>query len=235
MRAQYNTECSRVIGATWACSIYPALAPSFASLLQYASLRGPMSLRFITVLVLSIVCLPSPAWADFETGMDAYNRGDYATVLNELRPLVEQGDAVAQNNLGAVYYNGQGVPQDYVQARQWYEKAAAQGDANAQNSLGLLYHNGQGVPQDYTKARQWYEKAAAQGDAYAQFNLGVLYYKGQGVLHDYVQAHMWSSLAAANGNKKAVDLRDRLARKMTPAQIDLAQRLAQEWKPPRNE
>jgi hypothetical protein len=82
MRAQYNTECSRVIGATWACSIYPALAPSFASLLQYASLRGPMSLRFITVLVLSIVCLPSPAWADFETGMDAYNRGDYATVLN---------------------------------------------------------------------------------------------------------------------------------------------------------
>ena len=199
MRAQYNTECSRVIGATWACSIYPALAPSFASLLQYASLRGPMSLRFITVLVLSIVCLPSPAWADFETGMDAYNRGDYATVLNELRPLVEQGDAVAQNNLGAVYYNGQGVPQDYVQARQWFEKAVAQGDANA------------------------------------QFNLGVLYYKGQGVLHDYVQAHMWSSLAAANGNKKAVDLRDRLARKMTPTQIDLAQRLAQEWKPPRNE
>jgi len=199
MRAQYNTECSRVIGATWACSIYPALAPSFASLLQYASLRGPMSLRFITVLVLSIVCLPSPAWADFETGMDAYNRGDYATVLNELRPLAEQGDAVAQNNLGAVYYNGQGVPQDYVQARQWFEKAVAQGDANA------------------------------------QFNLGVLYYKGQGVLHDYVQAHMWSSLAAANGNKKAVDLRDRLARKMTPAQIDLAQRLAQEWKPPRNE
>ena len=199
MRAQYNTECSRVIGATWACSIYPALAPSFASLLQYASLRGPMSLRFITVLVLSIVCLPSPAWADFETGMDAYNRGDYATVLNELRPLAEQGDAVAQNNLGAVYYNGQGVPQDYVQARQWFEKAVAQGDANA------------------------------------QFNLGVLYYKGQGVLHDYIQAHMWSSLAAANGNKKAVDLRDRLARKMTPAQIDLAQRLAQEWKPPRNE
>jgi len=158
-----------------------------------------MSLRFITVLVLSIVCLPSPAWADFETGMDAYNRGDYATVLNELRPLAEQGDAVAQNNLGAVYYNGQGVPQDYVQARQWFEKAAA------------------------------------QGDAYAQFNQGVLYYKGQGVLHDYVHAHMWSSLAAANGNKKAVDLRDRLARKMTHAQIDLAQRLAQEWKPPRNE
>ena len=194
-----------------------------------------MSLRFITALVLSIVCLPTPAWADTETGMDAYNRGDHATTLKELRPLAERGDANAQNNLGVLYYNGEGVPQDYVQARQWFEKAAAQGDAYAQNSLGMLYHNGQGVPQHYTKARQWYEKAAAQGDANAQFNLGVLYYKGQGVLHDYVQAHMWCSLAAANGNKKAGDLRDRLARKMTPAQIDLAQLLAQEWTPPRNE
>jgi TPR repeat protein len=194
-----------------------------------------MALRFITALVLSIVCPPTPAWADFETGMDAYNRGDYATVLNDLRPLAEQGDANAQNNLGVLYYNGQGVPQDYVQARQWFEKAAAQGEANAQNSLGVLYYNGEGGPQDYTKARQWYEKAAAQGDAYAQFNLGVLYYNGQGVLHDYVQAHMWSNLAAANGHKKAVDLRDRLARKMTPAQIALAQQLAREWKPPRNE
>jgi TPR repeat protein len=80
--------------------------------------------------------------ADFKTGMDAYNRGDYATVLNELHPLAEQGDANAQNNLGVLYYNGEGVPQDYVQARQWFEKAAVQGDANAQNSLGLLYHNG---------------------------------------------------------------------------------------------
>jgi TPR repeat protein len=127
--------------------------------------------------------------------MDAYNRGDYATALREWRPLAEQGNAAVQFNLGTLYYNGQGVPQDYVQARQWYEKAAAQGDANA------------------------------------QFNLGVLYYEGQGVLHDDVQAHMWACLAAANGHKKAVDLRDRLARKMTPAQIALAQQLAREWKP----
>ena len=55
------------------------------------------------------------------------------------------------------------------------------------------------------------------------------------VLQDYVQAHMWSSLAAANGDKKAGDLRDCAARKMTPAQIALAQQLAREWKPPRRE
>ena len=40
-----------------------------------------MSLRFTIVLVLSIVCLAVPAWADFQAGMDANNRGDYAYSL----------------------------------------------------------------------------------------------------------------------------------------------------------
>ncbi len=89
----------------------------------------PISLRFSIALVLSIVCLAVPAWADFQAGMDAYNRKDYATALREWRPLAEQGDADAQYNLALMYDRGYGVPQDYVQARQWYEKAAAQGDA----------------------------------------------------------------------------------------------------------
>jgi len=115
----------------------------------------------------------------------------------------EQDSAAAQTNRGLQYYNGQGVPQDYVQARQWYEKAAAQGNASAQNNLGVLYAEGQGVPQDYVQARQWYEKAAAQGNASAQNNLGTLYFKGQGVLQDYVMARGWFEKAAAQGNEIA--------------------------------
>jgi hypothetical protein len=38
-----------------------------------------MSFRFTIVHVLSIVCLTVPAWADYQAGMDANNRGDYAT------------------------------------------------------------------------------------------------------------------------------------------------------------
>lgn len=64
------------------------------------------------VLVLSFVCLAVPAGADFHTGMDTNNRGDYATVLREWRPLAEEGNAVAQYNLGLQYVRGQGVPQD---------------------------------------------------------------------------------------------------------------------------
>ena len=51
-----------------------------------------MALRFPIALVLSVICLAAPAWADYQAGMDAYNGGDYATALREWRPLAEQGD-----------------------------------------------------------------------------------------------------------------------------------------------
>jgi TPR repeat protein len=58
-----------------------------------------------------------------------------------------------------------------------------------------------------------------------------MYAQGQGVPQDYVPAHMWFDLAAAQGEKDATELRDSLAKKMTPAQIAEAQKLAREWKP----
>ncbi|TMQ29385.1 MAG: sel1 repeat family protein [Nitrospirae bacterium] len=114
-----------------------------------------------------------------------------------------KGDATAQVLLGALYHFGDGVPQDDVKARQWYEKAAAQGDARAQVNLGGLYDNGQGVPQDYAKARRWFEKAAAQGNALAQSNLGLLYDSGQGAPQDYAKARQWYEKAVAQGEMQA--------------------------------
>ena len=62
------------------------------------------------------------------------------------------------SNLGLMYYNGQGVEQDYKKAVYWWDKSAEQGDADAQHNLGLMYDNGQGVEQDYKKAVYWYRK-----------------------------------------------------------------------------
>ena len=86
----------------------------------------------------------------------------------------------AQYNLGFMYANGQGVPEDYVEAVKWYRKAADQGDASAQYNLGRMVASGQGVRQDYVEAVKWYRKAADQGDASACFNLGLMYSNGQG-------------------------------------------------------
>ena len=95
-------------------------------------------------------------------------------------------------------------------------------------NLGLMYEKGQGVPQDYKTAVKWYRLAAEQGHANAQSNLGVKYAFGVGVLKDYVYAHMWGNIAATNGNKMGAKLRDDFEKKMTPADISTAQKLARE-------
>ena len=179
---------------------------------------------------------PVAAPSQFDQGYAAYSRGDFATALSLWRPLADQGNADAQGNLGVMYANGQGVPQDYAAAVSWYRKAADQGNADAQFNLGFMYSNGQGVPQDYAAAVSWYRKAADQGNADAQGNLGVMYAKGQGVPQDYVQAHKWYNLGSARAT--AAEVRDRnaknrdiVAAKMTPAQIAEAQRLASAWNP----
>jgi len=180
--------------------------------------------------------LTAPAWAGFDEGLAAYQRGDYATALRDWRPLAEQGNANAQFFLGLMYGNGLGVPRDYAKALQWWRKAAEQGVAGAQYNLGIMYDTGRGVPQDYAEAARWYRKAAGQGDATAQFNLGFMYSNGRGVPQDYAQAHMWFNLAASRfppgeDRDNMVKNRDTVAKKMTPAQISKAQKLARDWKP----
>ncbi len=128
-------------------------------------------MRGATVLLAVVILLvAAPAWADFEAGMEAYDRGDYATALKEWRPLAEQGIARAQSNLGSMYEYGEGVPQDDKEAARWYRLAADQGYAKAQSNLGLMYEYGEGVPQDDVQARMWLNLAAAQGDALARIN-----------------------------------------------------------------
>ena len=106
----------------------------------------------------------SPTWgADFDKGRAAAQAGDYATALREWRPLADQGNAAAQSNLGFMYRNGKGVPQDDKEAVKWYRLAAEQGDAVAQSNLGFMYDNGQGVPQDAPAAYMWSNIAAASG------------------------------------------------------------------------
>ena len=129
--------------------------------------RRFITLRLPVALALSIVCLVAPAWADFQSGMEAYNRGDFKIALREWQPLAEQGDARAQFYFGLLYENGDGVPLDYTKARQWYEKAAAQGDAKAQLYLGLQSSFGQGGPMDVVDAYMWYSLAAGNGNVHA--------------------------------------------------------------------
>lgn len=156
---------------------------------------------------------------------------DYQQAAHWYMKAAEAGKAEAQFNLGLMYDKGEGVQQNYASAVFWYRKAAEQGYAAGQLNLGLKYSKGQGLPQDRGAAVYWYRKAAEQGQEIAQFNLGVMYAQGRGVPQDDVLAHMWANLAASTGHKEAAELRDTIARHMTPHQLAEAQRLAREWRP----
>ena len=56
-----------------------------------------------------------------------YLLGDYATAASLWRPLADQGDAMAQTNLGILYAKGQGVKQDFVRAYMWLSLAGGYG------------------------------------------------------------------------------------------------------------
>jgi hypothetical protein len=87
---------------------------------------------------------------------------DYSEALGWYRKAAEQGNAIAQYNLGVMYANGQGVTQDHPEAIRWYRKAADQGNAKAQFYLGAMYAHGLGVAQDYVEAHMWLNLAVSR-------------------------------------------------------------------------
>ena len=189
-------------------------------------------------LLLTVMGTPPAAAQTMEEARAAYARGDHATALRGFRIHAERGDAEAQFILGIMYDDGEGVPPDYAEAVLWYRRAAEKGLVVAQFMLGLMYAEGEDVPQDYAEAVRWYRRAAEQDNADAQFKLGVGYDNGYGVPQDLVQAHKWYNLAASRASgvdqdlrEKAVRSRDRIAARLTPAQLAEAQRLAREWQP----
>ncbi len=155
----------------------------------------------IAIFILLLLCIVNgTAFAGLDEGRAAFERGDYATVLTEVRPLADQGNAVAQAMIGEMYLNGYGTAPDVQLALEWFRKAAAQGLAGAQNILGNIFRDGHGVPQDEKQAVEWYRKAAAQGEPNAQVSIGKMYQDGAGGLpRDDKQAVEWYRKAAEQG------------------------------------
>jgi hypothetical protein len=130
--------------------------------------------RRIIVAAAIFIAFMATARADFQEGLFAILRADYAAALRELGPLAEQGHTGAQYFLGDLYFYGHGVPQDYAEAAHWFRKAAEQGDAGAQSQIGFLYVVGRGVSQDYMQAHMWLNLAATQGHENARKNRDIV-------------------------------------------------------------
>lgn len=126
---------------------FATVAPLLAAAVLWASAVGPA------------------ATADLlADGAAAYEAGDYSEAANIWRPLAEDGDALAQFNLGLLHETGRGVAEDPAEAAGWYERAARQGMVRAQYNLALLHQIGRGVAQDVEQALFWLEVATRLGE-----------------------------------------------------------------------
>ncbi|MBP9914005.1 MAG: lipase maturation factor family protein, partial [Opitutaceae bacterium] len=145
------------------------------------------------------------------------------TTYEQLLIKAQCGNAVAQSYLAFLFISGEeGVDQDPVEARHWFERAAAQGLADAQFNLALIYAKGDGVPADPRQAAHWCRLAAEQGLPAAADRLGVMYIKGEGVAQDEVAALAWFQLAALGGDAEGKAHWDYTRTRAQPAVLEAA-------------
>jgi len=105
---------------------------------------------------------------------DDFDNENYKSAFAGLQDLAILDNASAQSRVAWMYYNGQGVDQDYKQALYWYTRAAGQNYPQAQLGLGDMYFTGKGIDVDIEKAKYWFRKAEENGVAEAQEILDIL-------------------------------------------------------------
>lgn len=130
---------------------------------------------------------------------------DHEKAMQYFLKAAEKGYAPSCNNIGNMYYYGDGVQKDYKKAFEWYYKSAEQNNPRAQFNLGFLYENGKGIEQSYENAFKWYSKAAEQDDSSACSHIANMYYNGRGLKLDYEKALIWY-LKAAELNTSDINL-----------------------------
>jgi len=121
-------------------------------------------------------------------------------------------------------------------------QAAEAGDAVSQCNLGILYDNGvddngHAVAGNRREAVKWLLAAAEQGLPWAQVKLAEVYADSPDTSGSYASAGGWFLLAALGLHgvhlHRARSGYERVASRLTPAQIAEANRFAQDWTPKR--
>lgn len=148
--------------------------------------------------------LPPPS-VQFQQGVAAYDKGDFAEAFKIWLPLAQKGDLAAMRNVGLLLRKGEGTPRDPKRALWFYEEAGTKGFGLAQVNAAFMHLEGDGVPKNLEAAAFWFHAASLAGSPIAQYNLAVMYERGTGVEKDMPRALGWYALAARSGSKLAID------------------------------
>lgn len=130
--------------------------------------------------------------------------------IETARTAAERGDVRAQYFLATHYFNGEGVPRDYVKAAHFMRAAAENGYVPAENNYGAYCFQGWGMKPDPEKAVHWFQRAAAKGDPLAMYSLGMCYEHGRGIAGNVNEAVKWYRRAALKRQPEAAAALDRI-------------------------
>lgn len=139
-----------------------------------------------------------------------YDAGDYLPPNRAeafkwwMKAAAASKDPEAQIAVATELINGQGVPQDFAQARQWCEIVAKERDARGEYCLGLIEQSGLGVAPNPAQARKSYERSAAARNWLAMKALAGMQARGEGGKVDLVSAYVLYARLASQGDKEAL-------------------------------
>lgn len=147
------------------------------------------------------------AGGPLDNALELMRKGQFVEAAKALESVAKAGDPTAQYQLGLLYYNGKGVPEDEKKAVQLLTSSAEKGNVDAMYQLGNAYTFGSETPRLVAdadiEAANWYFKAAKAGNADAQYSLGLLFMAGKGLVKNEKEASYWMQQAARNGHKDA--------------------------------
>ena len=113
----------------------------------------------------------------YKMGLEFYEEKIYEKALKHFNNAAEQGNPNAQFKLGLLYFCGDGVAQNFVEAKKWFEKAYMKDNGPATYFLSCMYYNGDGTDVDKNKSRWLFEKASEKYKQQEIMELEDLYYK----------------------------------------------------------
>ena len=118
----------------------------------------------------------------------------------------------AAYDVGMMFYQGNGVKQDYLKAEKLLKKAS--GDSLYRKQAGVVLFEmclkGLGRPKDVDKAIEIYCELLNVDEAKAMCDIGTFYFEGNGVKKSIKEAKQWWQQSANKGNKEALNMLSKL-------------------------
>ena len=154
------TECTKV-----RLALDPALLPETVAFFEHHKDEDLAAYDFATALIQCDTAAPMP-------------RCLFDFIVTLYKSAIDDGNADAMNDLGALYYDGRGCHQDFAEAVHYYDMAAKLGNRQAQENLGYCYYYGRNVAVDYQKAFHYFALGAFDGHLISLYKIGDMYQNG---------------------------------------------------------